>query len=105
MSTTTKKQSLYQIQQKYISVLEHIEEVEGVLDDDLEERLSISQDELEEKALAYIEFINDKKSYIERINSEIKRLQAMKKREENVVDRLSDSLLDSVKRTYKSIAI
>src|SRR5690606_17072582 len=59
--------------------------------------LAITQNELQQKTIAYLEVIRKKESFNSLINDEIKRLQGLKKVNDNLVDRLKDTLLMAVK--------
>jgi len=89
--------TLYNIttQQRY--TLLEIEELAGELTPELEARLEINANQLEVKSMAYLEIIASKESFNDLINNEIKRLQAMKKANTNLIDRLKDNLLNAVK--------
>ena len=70
---------------------------EGELSEELEQALAINEAQLQSKSIAYLEFIQSKESFNTRIDDEIKRLQAMKKRNANLVSKLKNRLLDAVK--------
>lgn len=91
------KQSLYNIidQQRY--TLLEIEAMEGELTPELEKQLTITATQLESKSIAYLEVIKTKDAFNLQIEEEIKRLQAMKKRNDTLVSRLKDTLLIAVK--------
>lgn len=91
------KQSLYNIIQEQRYTLSEIEEMEGELTPELEEQLYINANQLESKSIAYLEVIKTKDAFNLQISEEIKRLQAMKKRNDNLVTRLKDTLLIAVK--------
>ena len=58
--------------------------------------MTINENELKQKSLSYLEFIDDRESFIQRIDDEIKRLQQLKKTNKNIVDRLKSGLLNAV---------
>lgn len=89
--------TLYNITQEQRFTLREIEELGGELTPELEERLEIAAHQLNGKSMAYLEVISTKESFNTVIDAEIKRLQAMKKRNDNVVTRLKDNLLNAVK--------
>ena len=91
------KQSLYNITEQQRYLLEEIELMEGELTPELEEQLTITSTQLEGKSIAYLEIITSRESFNDAINIEIKRLQALKKRNTNLVTRLKDNLLMAVK--------
>lgn len=88
--------SIYSIKQEYLDIISLIEEGEGELTEELEEKLSINEWELQEKSISYLEAINSGESFGLRIDEEIKRLQALKKRNINLVENLKSRILDAV---------
>lgn len=91
------KKSLYHIETEYLTLINQVEELGGELTPELEEQLMINETELQSKSIAYLEFISSKESLNTRIDDEIKRLQAMKKANNNLILRLKDNLLNAVK--------
>jgi len=91
------KQSLYNIVQEQRYTLAEIEEMQGELTPELEAQLEITALQLESKSIAYLEVIKTKDAFNMQIAEEIKRLQAMKKTNDNLVTRLKDTLLVAVK--------
>jgi len=91
------KRSLYNIKEDYHQLMHSIEQAEGELTDELAGQLEINEQEREDKSLAYICVIADKESFIATLDEEIKRLSALKKREQNTIQRLKDNLLDAVR--------
>ena len=90
------KNTLYQIKESYLSLMDDIEASEGVLSEDQENALEINKSELDSKSIAYLEVIKSSKAFISTIDDEIKRLEALKKRNSNLIDRLESSLLSAV---------
>jgi hypothetical protein len=88
--------SLYKINAEYMELFGRIEMAEGVLTPELEEELIIKKSELEVKSIAYVEVIKQRESFNDRIDDEIKRLQAMKKSNDTLVSRLKTNLLQAV---------
>ena len=95
--TTERKTTLYQIENDYLSLMSEIEETEGEMTKEQNELLVINESQLQGKTIAYLEVIKSKEAFNSNIDAEIKRLQAMKKSNSNLVDRLNNSLLDAVK--------
>ena len=91
------KQTLYKIENDYLQLINQIEDAEGEITPEMEEALSINEGQLQSKSIAYLEIIGGAESYITRIDDEIKRLQALKKRSGNIVTKLRGRLLDAVK--------
>jgi len=91
------KQSLYNIINDQRYTLAEIEAMQGELTPELEAQLEITATQLNSKSIAYLEVIKDKEAFNTLITDEIKRLQAMKKVNDNLVTRLKDTLLMAVK--------
>lgn len=91
------KTNLYNIELDYLRLVDEIEANDGVLTEEQEKALTINESELKGKALAYKEVIATKEIFNQRIDDEIKRLQALKKTNNNVVARLKERLLEAVK--------
>jgi len=89
--------SLFEITLTQKELINEIELMEGELTPEMEKHLVITKGELEQKSIAYLEVIRKKESFNDLIDNEIKRLQAMKKSNANLIDRLSDNLLTAVK--------
>ena len=98
------KQSLYNIVEEQRFTLAEIENMAGELTPELEEQLIINAHQLESKSIAYLEVIKDRESYINNAKDEIKRLQAIVKVNDNLVNRLKDNLLLAVK-TFGSFEV
>ena len=88
--------TLYNINNDYLELISQVEEAEGVLTPELEKALTIKKSELEVKSIAYVEIIKQRESLNERIDNEIKRLQALKKSNDTLVSRLKNNLLNAV---------
>lgn len=73
-----------------------IEAAEGEITPEMDEALTINQAELQQKSLGYIEYIGHQDALTARIDEEIKRLQAFKKRTTKSVDYLKGKLLEAV---------
>ena len=86
--------SLYKINEKMLSLLSDIEANEGELTDEVLEQLEINNEELYEKSVNYLAVIKNRESLNTQIDDEVKRLQAMKKANNNLVSRLKNSLLN-----------
>jgi hypothetical protein len=91
------EQSIYNIIQDQRYTLQEIEELGGELTPELEAKLEIQAHQLEVKSVNYLHVISTKESFNGLIDAEIKRLQAMKKANDNLIDRLKDNLLNAVK--------
>lgn len=88
------KKSLYEISEEAIELANALEEDE--LTEELEQRLIINQSELQTKAVNYGFVIKDSKFKISAIDEEIKRLQGLKKSEQNKQNRLIDAISNAM---------
>lgn len=88
--------SLYKINEKMLTLLNDIEANEGELTDEVINQLEITNDELQTKSQSYLAVIKNRESLNTQIDEEVKRLQAMKKANNNLVLRLKNSLLNAV---------
>jgi hypothetical protein len=88
------KKSLYNIEKEYLDIANQLED--GELTEELETALAINEKELQVKAVAYAYVIKDASDNIVAIDNEIKRLQALKKREQNKADRLKESISNAM---------
>ena len=89
--------SLYAINEQQMELMSAIELMDGELTPEMESQLEITKSELNHKSIAYLEVIKGKDGINSVIDLEIKRLQALKKRNTNIVDRLKYNLLNAVK--------
>ncbi len=88
--------TLYDIKQEYLELIQEVEEMEGELTPEMEYKLKINQNELQNKAVAYHSYILSKDSFNMQIDSEIKRLQALKKKNNNVIENLKSRLIGAI---------
>ena len=88
--------SLYQINQDLLEIFQQVDDQEGMITPEQETALEIKEGELQQKAVAYREVIGTNEAFIARIDDEIKRLQALKKQKQGLVQRLKDNLLNAV---------
>lgn len=85
--------NIFEISKELESVFDELEENGGELTEELEEKLSISQDEFRSKVNAYLSIIKHTESDIDCCDKEIKRLQSVKKNKQNTIDRLKNILV------------
>lgn len=90
------KQTLYKIEQDYIELIKQVEEAEGEITEEINEQLEINESQLQSKSIAYLSVINEKKVFTTLIDEEIKRLQALKKKNDNLIKNLKNKLLNAV---------
>ena len=88
--------NLYEIKQNYLELINQVEQLEGEITPEIEQALTITQNELQNKAIAYHSIILSKEAFNGTIDNEIKRLQALKKRNNNLVDRLKNNLITAI---------
>lgn len=85
--------NIFEISKEIESIFEELEENGGELTDELEEKLSISQDEFRSKVDAYLSVIRHTESDVDCCDKEIKRLQTVKKTKQNSIERLKNILV------------
>ena len=98
------KKTIAEITGEALEIYNNVELMDGELTPEMEEALKINEGEIQSKSIAYKEVIGNQKSYISRIDEELKRLQAMKKASNRLVDNLEYNLLQAVK-VYGDIEI
>ena len=88
--------TLYKISEDIINLIQQFEEAEGEMTEELSNSFEITKAELQQKAVAYYSVIQDNKKSIEIYDEEVKRLQAKKKKANNLIDNLNKRLLGAV---------
>jgi acetoacetate decarboxylase len=88
--------SMYEISNEAMDIVSALEENEGELNPDIESALRINQNELQDKAINYSYAIKTVSNDVDAISEEIKRLQALKKAKENVVQKLKDTVVNAM---------
>ena len=88
------KKSLYNIEAEYLEIANQLED--GELSPELETALAINQSELQGKAVAYAYVIKESEDTVSVIDSEIKRLQGLKKTEQNKAARLKETISNAM---------
>ena len=86
------KLTIYQIEQSYNQLAEELIDNGGELTPELSEALAITEEQLQNKSVAYSFVIKQIDSEVDIIDAEIKRLQAMKKTRENASERLKANI-------------
>ena len=89
--------SIYAIQQRYIDLAEEFEDNGGELTEELEELLIKNAEEFKAKAQSYIGIIKTKEGNLNQIDDEIKRLTALKRSTNRVIEQLESTLLKALK--------
>ena len=84
------KKSLYHIEQEALDIISQLED--GEVTEELEQALAISKEELQTKAVNYGFVIRQADYDIKMIDDEIKRLQALKKTQQNKAEVLKERI-------------
>lgn len=84
--------NIFQIQEDYLKLMQEIEDNDGVLDESMEERLYINENELQDKLKAYHHIIKMKNAEIGMIDEEVARLNTIKVVKENLIARLKKTV-------------
>jgi hypothetical protein len=88
------KKSLYNIEKEYLEIANQLED--GELSPELETALAINERELQGKAVAYAYVIKESEDTVSVIDAEIKRLQGLKKTEQNKAKRLKETISNAM---------
>ena len=91
------KKTLYDITGEALAIYEDVEALDGELTPEIEEALKINEGQLQSKGIAYLEIIKQRKAYILQVDTELKRLQALKKASVRLCDNLEFNLLEAQK--------
>ena len=86
--------SLYNITAEAMDLASALEE--GEITPELENSLIINQTELQDKAINYAYVIRTVEIDVDAIDEELKRLQAIKKAKNNVIDRMKESVVNAM---------
>jgi len=89
--------TLFDIKNEYLDIINQVEEMEGEITPELSEQLAINEEQLQTKSIGYVAVIRQREALNELVSNEIKRLQAIKKRNDTLIDNLENRLLDAVK--------
>jgi len=90
------KQTLYKIEESYLELIRQVQEAEGEITDEINEQLEINETQIQSKSIAYLSVIKSKEAFTMQIDDEIRRLQALKKKNDNLVKNLKNRLLNAV---------
>jgi len=88
--------NLYEITAEQKALINKIELLEGEITEEIENALIINENQLQSKSIAYLAVIKNKENFNSLVDEEIKRLQAIKKTNTNLVNRLKDNLLNAI---------
>lgn len=86
------KLTIYQIEQSYNQLAEQLIDNDGELTSELSEQLAITEEQLQNKSVAYSFVIKQMDADIDTIDAEIKRLQAAKKQREKASEYLKERI-------------
>jgi hypothetical protein len=86
------KLSIYNIEQNYNKLAEQLIDNDGELTPELSEQLAITEEQLQNKSVAYSFVIKEMDADVEIIDAEIKRLQAAKKQREKASEYLKERI-------------
>jgi hypothetical protein len=84
--------NIYNITTEFLQLEAQLIENGGELTPEIEQTLIINKDELQHKSIQYGYVIKSLSDNVDAIDAEIKRLQGIKKVNENAIDRLKDTL-------------
>lgn len=84
--------TIYQIEQSYNQLAEELIENGGELTPSLEEKLAITEEQLQNKSVAYSFVIKQMDADVDIIDAEIKRLQNLKKQREKASEYLKERI-------------
>lgn len=90
--------SIYQISDELQLIINEIEENGGEITEDIEQKLAISQDELESKIDSYCNIIASVNSNIDFCKKEKQRINDLQNIKKNLVDNLKKRVLEAVER-------
>lgn len=86
------KTTIFQIEQSYNQLAEELIDNGGELTPLLEEQLAITEEQLQNKSVAYSFVIKQMDADVDTIDAEIKRLQALKKQREKALEYLKERI-------------
>jgi hypothetical protein len=87
--------NLYNIQEKYLQLMQQIEELEGEITPEMEQELAITEQECEEKIKSYHHIIKNSENDIQIIRDEKERLSKLANTKENLIKRLKLTVLEA----------
>lgn len=96
--------NIYEIADDYIAVIAEIENNDGEITEDLEKKLQITENELEEKLRAYRSVIKQNESFVDYNKDEIKRLRDRNKSFDNTKERLCKYIIPALHMFGKQTA-
>lgn len=88
--------NIYQLQQDLLNIFEEIEENEGELTPEIEEKLNITEESFKQKISDYTNVIKLLQADIVQIKSETDRLKSLQKSKEKTINRLEDIMVKAI---------
>lgn len=88
--------NLFEIEKEYRELAQQVIDAEGELSPELEEQLAINQQQLESKGRAYGYVIKERQYDNDIVDAEIARLTSIKKRNTRTIDKLKETLRNSM---------
>lgn len=88
--------SIYDISKEFEDIFELVEKADGVIDDEISERLAINRDDFEQKIGQIALFQLSLESDLANIKAEKDRLDKLKKRKEKVIEQLEILMINGV---------
>ena len=88
--------NIYNIEKDLLSILDELEDNEGELTPELEEKLIIKQDEFKAKIKSYSNIIKMLECDIKAIKEEKDRLNNLQKSKEKTIERLKKIMIDAI---------
>lgn len=88
--------NIYKIQQNLLAIFDELEENGGELTEELEQELALTQQDFKEKCKSYADVIKMTKADIAAIDEETKRLAALKKTKNNLIENLSKIMIEAI---------
>lgn len=90
--------NIFEIEQDLLSVFDEIEENEGELTPELEEKLAVTQENFKNKVESYINLIKIKQGEINTISAEIERLNKIAESKNKLANRLNKIIIQAVNK-------
>ena len=88
--------NIYQIEEDLLSIFDEIEELGGEITPELEEKLTITQEQFNDKVESYTNYIKSLKNDMQAIEAEQKRLKDVYERKEKTLNKLNDIIVKSI---------
>lgn len=88
--------NIFNLSEEYLSLMAEIEEADGVLTEELEERLAVNEQNVHDKLRAYRYVKLMLESNVTLIDDEIERLNTIKKSKINTIERIKETMLNAI---------